>query len=118
MLKALLFLFVAMVVLYSCSTEQPRAQNFENEMKQPNVVSGEYIVTLDDDVQMEDLVNQFSAYNMVIIKDLGRRRYLIHLDQDPGLDTLMEYDCFKNAECKIQHNFKYKASGGSGYTTY
>lgn len=118
MMKALLLLFVAVAVLYSCSTVQPQAQNSGNDMKQQNVVPGEYIVTLDKDVQIEDLENQFKSYTLTVVKDLGRRRYLIRLDQDPGLDTLMQHDCFKQSKCKIQYNFKYKPSGNSGITQY
>ena len=116
MMKALIILFVA--VLYSCSTVQPQAENASNDMKPQNVVPGEYIVTLAKDVQIEDLENQFSAYSLQVVKDLGRKRYLIRLDQDPGLDTLMQHDCFKQSRCKIQYNFKYKPSGTSGMTQH
>lgn len=116
MMKVLILLFVA--VLFSCNTVQPQAQNPSNDMKPQNVVAGEYIVTLDKDVQIDDLKKQFSAYSLIVVKDLGRRRYLIRLDQDPGLDTLMQHDCFKDSKCKIQYNFKYKPSGTSGMTQH
>ncbi|GMR21138.1 MAG: hypothetical protein BMS9Abin36_1737 [Gammaproteobacteria bacterium] len=83
-------------------------------MKQQHVVPGEYIVTLARDVQIEDLKTQLSAYTLKVVRDLGRGRYLIRLDQDPGLDVLKDFDCFKSSACKIQHNFRYKPTGTSG----
>jgi len=118
MIKVWLLIFVAVTALHSCGAAQSQAQNSENQMKPQNVVPGEYIVTLDKDYQLKDLEKQFSSYGLTIVRDIGRGRYLIHLDEDPGLDTLMKHDCFKQSRCKIQYNFKYKPSGTSGMTQH
>ncbi len=114
---ALLFSITAMVVLSACSSEQPQAHMNKNTMQQEaqkKVMAGEYIVTLGKSVCIEDIKQQFSAYGPNVIEDLGRGRYLIHLEQDPGLDALKKINCFKASTCKIQHNFKYKAFGKTG----
>jgi len=105
-MKALFLLFVA--VLYSCSTGQPQAQNTQVGMKQQQPAASEYIVSLDKDVQVEELKNQLSEYGLVVVKDLGRKRYLVRFNADPGLDVLKKQGCFKTLKCKIQPNFKYQ----------
>ncbi len=105
-MKTLLLLFVA--VLYSCSTGQPQAQNTQVGMKQLQSAASEYIVTLDKGIQVEELKNQLSEYDLVVVKDLGRGRYLVRFNADPGLDVLKKQGCFKNSKCKIQPNFKYQ----------
>ena len=105
-MKALLLLFVA--VLYSCSTGQPQAQDKQAGMKQQQPAANEYIISLNKDIQVEELKNQLSEYGLVVVRDLGRERYLVRFNADPGLDVLKKQDCFKNLKCKIQPNFRYQ----------
>ena len=120
MTRALLLLITIVAVLPACSAEQPHAQPAKNNMlqNQQNIKAAEYLVTLDKDVHITDIMKQFSGYGPKLVKDLGRGRYLIQLEQDPGLDVLKQQDCFKKAACKIQPNFKYNSSANSFFKTH
>jgi hypothetical protein len=95
-------------VLCSCSAAQPQAQPPQEGLKPGMTTSNEYIVTLDKDVQFEELKTQLADYGLIIVKDLGRKRYLVRFEQDPGLGELKKQQCFKTQNCSIQPNFKYK----------
>ncbi|VAW93917.1 hypothetical protein MNBD_GAMMA21-189 [hydrothermal vent metagenome] len=120
MTRALLLLITIVAVLPACSAEQPHAQPAKNNMlqNQQNTKAAEYLVSLDKNVLIDDIISQFSVYGPRVVKDLGRGRYLIQLEQDPGLDVLKQEDCFKKAACKIQPNFKYNSSDNSSLKTH
>ena len=105
-MKVLCLLFVA--VLCSCSATQPQAQTSLVGLKPHVSTPSEYIITLVEDFQIEELKNQLGDYSMIVVKSLGRGRYLVRFDHDPGLDVLKKKNCFKNLKCKVQPNFKYQ----------
>ena len=58
-------------------TQQPASENR---------IPGQYIVTLRNSANSEVLTEVFNEFGISAIKDLSRNRYLLILEQDPGME--------------------------------
>ena len=74
--------------------------------KQTNIT--EYIIVLKENTRAEDALNTLQKYNARLIRDLKRNRYLIGLENDPGIDQL-KLDTDNSKDIKhIQPNYRYE----------
>ena len=68
----------------------------------------EYILVLKENVSVADALNSLQKYDVQVIRDLKKDRYLIGLKNNPGIDRLQE-DVESSEYIKhIQPNFIYK----------
>ena len=67
----------------------------------------EYIIVLNDNVDIARALNKLKKYEVQVIRDLNRGRYLIGLKNDPGIEQLRK-DVEASEKIKlIQPNFTY-----------
>ena len=67
----------------------------------------EYIIVLNNRVKISDAINVFEKYDVQVIKDLKRDRYVIGLKNDPGIEQLQKDIVDSNQIKHIQPNFIY-----------
>lgn len=69
----------------------------------------EYIVVLNKGVKFSDVVMSLKTYDIQLIKDIKRDRYVVGFKYDPGIEQLQK-DIIGSKYIKhIQPNFSYKA---------
>lgn len=69
----------------------------------------EYIVVLNKGVKFSDVVMSLKSYDIQLIKDIKRDRYVVGFKYDPGIEQLQK-DIIGSKYIKhIQPNFSYKA---------
>jgi hypothetical protein len=74
----------------------------------PEYVAGEYIVTVQPGGDKDTLRQLYSAYGVSEISDLGSKRFLIKLKQDPGLKVIKQKSLESVKVKSIQPNFIYR----------
>jgi len=109
-----LFCLVAfgVVVISGCSD----SSYHDEKVTQPDVVFStsneesklnEYIIVLAENVSIESATSSLQEYQVQVIKDLNRGRYLISLKNDPGLEQLKAIVEDSAYIKQIQSNFSY-----------
>lgn len=69
----------------------------------------EYIIVLNKGVKFPDAVMSLKIYDIQLIKDIKRDRYVVGFNNDPGIEQLRK-DIVRSKYIKhIQPNFSYKA---------
>lgn len=69
----------------------------------------EYIIVLKENVSVADAIDNLQKYDVQVIRDLKKGRYLIGLKNNPGINQL-KHDLEGSEYIKhIQPNFTYKA---------
>ena len=68
----------------------------------------EYIIVVKENIKISDAINTLNKYDIHIIKNLNRGRYLIGVKQDPGIDQLRKDIMGSDYINYIQPNFTYK----------
>lgn len=86
-------------VVFSTSNEESNS----NEESKLN----EYIIVLAENVSIEKAISSFQKYQVQVIRDLNRGRYLISLKNDPGIEQLKEAVEDSALIKQIQINFSY-----------
>jgi hypothetical protein len=66
---------------------------------------GEYIVTAEKGANHETLKGIFETYVVKSIKDIGRERYLIKLEKDPGPEIIEQEGLRSKLIKSVQPNF-------------
>jgi hypothetical protein len=67
----------------------------------------EYIIVLEENVSIASAINSLQKYELQVIKDLKKNRYLVELKNDPGIEQLQK-DVEGSERIKhIQPNFTY-----------
>ena len=67
----------------------------------------EYIIVLNENVSIADALNNLQDYEVQVIRDLNKNRYLIGLVKDPGIEKLTK-EVEKSEHIKqIQPNYSY-----------
>ena len=67
----------------------------------------EYIIVLNENVSIADALNNLQDYEVKVIRDLNKNRYLIGLVKDPGIEKLTK-EVEKSEHIKrIQPNYSY-----------
>ena len=104
---------VSSVFLISACTES----NYHGEkVAQPKVESSvsnealnlsEYIIVLEDDVSISSATSILEKYQVQIIRDFKKNRYLIGLKHDPGIEQLQKEVEGSEHIKHIQPNFTY-----------
>lgn len=109
------FTLVCSVFLLSACTENNYNNNYVtnkplDSSEQINKVKViEYIVVLNKGVKFSDVVMSLKTYDIQLIKDIKRDRYVVGFKYDPGIEQLQK-DIIGSKYIKhIQPNFSYKA---------
>lgn len=68
----------------------------------------EYIIVVNENAKISDAMNILNKYDVRIIKNLNRGRYLIGVKQDPGIEQLRNDIVGSDYINYIQPNFIYK----------
>ena len=78
-------------------------------VKHDEVKLTEYIIVLNEGAVISDSIKVFNKYQVEILKDLKRNRYVIGLMNDPGMKVLLkEIEQHGNIKL-IQPNYRYQA---------
>lgn len=99
-------------LLSACTQESHNSSHVSKQLKDTairvkKVDVVEYIIVLKKDVKVTDAVNSLKIYDVQVIKDLKRDRYLIGVKNDHGIDKLKK-DIVDSEYIKhIQLNFIY-----------
>ena len=113
MIRLLLgYIFVSSIIAAGC-TESANQKNVEPRIftQQPaseNRIPGQYIVTLKDGVSSETVTEVFNKYGIKSIQDLSRSRYLITLEQDPGVEEMSNQAASSSGIESAQPNYLYR----------
>lgn len=111
-----LFAAVLALALYSCDSRVSSAKEDRQPMLQmergplPERAPGEYIVTMAPGAGKDLLRQQYSAYGIREIVDLGANMFLLKLSQDPGADELMRKGMASGKVKAVQQNYIYRAN--------
>ena len=103
----LLLLFCPVMILpISCSTQSNTTAQHSTTNRDTQA-KGEYIVTLKQGSEEQILKQIFHIYAIKKISDLGRNRYLIAFDPDPGFDQVKVTANKSNRVVGVQPNYIY-----------
>ena len=92
------------MVISACT--EPGYQS-ENTTDKNESILTEYIIVLKENVSISIAIGLLEKYEVQVIKDLKKNRYLIGLKNDPGLEQLKkEVEATEYIE-QIQPNFSY-----------
>ena len=80
----------------------------ESSASNNEIILTEYIIVLEENVSIADAIDNFQKYEAQVIRDLKRRRYLIGLMIDPGIEQLNKDVEGSDRIKHIQPNFTYK----------
>jgi hypothetical protein len=98
----------------SCSNHnEPTVPHTYTGQNEPDIsgqdqMPGEYIITISPSGDEEQIRKLFEDYRIKDIKDLGRRRFLIKLEHDPGLDKIKRMSLESTFVKQVQPNFIYR----------
>ena len=101
------------MVISACT--EPNNQNgyiadriTESSASNNEIILAEYIIVLEENVSIADAIDKFQIYEVQVIRDLKRGRYLIGLKIDPGIEQLnKDIEGFEHIKL-IQPNYSYK----------
>ncbi|MCP4410773.1 MAG: hypothetical protein GY807_24135 [Gammaproteobacteria bacterium] len=100
---------IVVLVVMSVTSCAETAQTESNPLSESdNRVPGEYILVLEQGDADEIVRRLYSDYTVQSIKDLGRRRFLIKLEHDPGPDIVTKKATESNDIKWAQPNYKYR----------
>lgn len=100
------------LVISAC--QEPNYQNekvaereveFSSSNEESNL--GEYIIVLEENINIADAMTELQQFDSQIIKNLKRDRYLIKLKNDPGIEQLKKHIEGSERIKQIQPNFSY-----------
>lgn len=84
-------------------------QSLDTSLQVKKVNAAEYIIVLKENVNITDALNSLKIYDVQLIKDLKRNRYLVRLNNNPGIERLKK-DIIGSEYIKfIQPNFSYQS---------
>lgn len=111
-MRLIILALLALTVGASCSDTSrspvPRIYSEQASMYGENRVLGEYIVTIRESGD-EALIRELFEANFVIkIEDLGRGRFLIKLEQDPGPEVINRKGLESPFVKRVQPNYIYR----------
>ena len=104
---------LASIFVVSC-TDSTNQKNPEPRILSPqttneNRLGGQYIVTLKKGANSETLTSVFQQYGIKSIQEFSKGRYLIILEHDPGLDTIIKQAAASSEIDTVQPNYTYQA---------
>ena len=111
------YILLCNIFLMSACTENKNNSShvtnrlLDTSLQIKKVNAAEYIqyIVLKKDVNITDALNSLKIYNIQLIKDLKRNRYLVELRNNPGIERLHK-DIIGSEYIKfIQPNFSYKS---------
>ena len=103
----------ATVFLFSACTDSTHSRKevigsgVETSISNEDSSLFEYIVVLDENVSIEDAISILKKYEVQVIRDLKKGRYLIGLKNDPGIEQLKKEVEGSEYIKHIQPNFTY-----------
>jgi hypothetical protein len=105
--------FVLITSLTSCGSDSSNHQSLklDHDAKSDNqqrTVLSEYIIVLKSGSDIKSAIKELAEYEVRIIRDLKRERYLIEIKNDPGLEQLLLDVKNSNHINFIQPNYTYK----------
>lgn len=101
-----------MFLLSACTEQNPASSNKMQGKIEASINSNkenitEYIIVLNKGVETSDAMDALKKYDVQIVKDLKRGRYVIKLKNDPGI-KLLEKEVLNSELIKhIQPNYVY-----------
>ncbi len=111
-MRSIVLALLAVTVGTSCSGNSkpplPRTYTERPSIFNENRVPGEYIVTIDESGDEERIRELFEAYLVEKVKDLGRGRFLIKLEQDPGPEVVKRKGLESAFIKHVQPNYIYR----------
>ncbi|MFL6713772.1 MAG: hypothetical protein ACJ8LN_12720 [Sulfurifustis sp.] len=94
------------LLLLGCTTGKPAAA--PEPAAAQSRVPGEYIITLRPDADPARITPIYRDLGLSRVQDLGHGKYLIHVSNDPGADTLLEIGDAAGVVEAVQPNFIYR----------
>lgn len=82
-------------------------QGIQSSIGSNKTSQAEYIIVLKENVSISDAINGLKKYDAQVIRDLKRRRYLIGLERNPGIEHLQKDIEGSEYIEYIQPNFTY-----------
>ena len=79
----------------------------KHSTKKPESSLAEYLIVLKDNVSISDAVNSLKRYEVQVLRDLKKGRYLIGMKNDPGINQLQNELADSEVITHIQPNFTY-----------
>jgi len=101
-----------LLVISACTEPNNRSgyiadRKIESSASNNEIILTEYIIVLEENVSIADVIDNFQIYEAQVIRDLKRGRYLIGLKIDPGIEQLnKDVEGFEHIKL-IQPNFIY-----------
>jgi hypothetical protein len=112
LVRLIILALLALTVGASCSgnsePSMPRIYTEQPGVYGENRVLGEYIVTIDESGDEARIREFFEAYSVKKVKDLGRGRFLIKLEQDPGPEVIKRKGLESPFVKRVQPNYIYR----------
>jgi len=88
--------------------EKVAQQEVESSVSNEALNLSEYIIVLEDDVSISSAISILEKYQVQVIRDLNKNRYLIGLKHDPGIEQLKKEVEAAGQIKLIQPNYTYK----------
>lgn len=76
--------------------------------RDPHRVAGEYIVTVRPGGSNAEVRRVFGQYGIKSVKDLGKGRFLVKVDRDPGPQAMEATSARAGSIHRAQPNYKYR----------
>ena len=109
-MKRLRYVAGVVLVLTGCSAadySQPTL-TAAPETKLSSYVPGEFIVTAAPAANIDQVRLIYAAFGVKEIRDLGRGRFLLRLEHDPGLDRVRSAGVQSGMITAVQPNYVYR----------
>ena len=98
---------LALAGLAACVAPEPKAAT-QTLHQDASRQAGEYIFTLRAGVDSAVLKELFANFNVQDVRQLGHRRWLVRMEQDPGTSVVQRRASESPAIEAVQPNFRYQ----------
>ena len=102
------------MLITACAENNYNSNHVKNQLSETSIQinkvnTANYIIVLKKDVKITDAIASLKKYDIQLIKDLKRNRYLVGLKSNPGIEQLQK-DIIDSDYIKfIQPDYSYKS---------
>ena len=100
-------------LLTACAEDKSKRMNVEYQTENPQKTQTkkkltEYIIVLNKAAKLDTAIGSLKKYGVQVVRNMKKNRFVISLNNDPGIEQLQK-DILNSADIKhIQPNFIYK----------